>query len=58
LNPDEFRLAFESKAPLEHVLKTIPTTVVIAPDVVLAGMAAIAARPEAYQIDYANRAWR
>lgn len=58
LNPDEFRAAFESKAPMEHVLRKIPTSVVTAPDVVLAGLAAIAANPLAYQIDYAHRAWR
>jgi glucokinase len=58
LNPDEFRRAFESKAPMQHVLRTIPTGVVTAPDVVLAGLAAIAAKPEAYQIDYTHRAWR
>jgi glucokinase len=58
LDPAEFRRAFEGKAPMEHVLKKIPTSVVTAPDVVLAGLAAIAAHPEAYQIDYGQRAWR
>ncbi|MDB5544577.1 MAG: glucokinase [Hyphomicrobiales bacterium] len=54
----EFRGAFEAKAPMEHVLRQIPTWVVTAPDVVLAGLAAIAAQPGAYQIDYRQRAWR
>ncbi len=58
LDPAKFRQAFEAKAPMEHVLRRIPTWVVTAPDVVLAGLAAIAAKPEAYQIDYRGRAWR
>lgn len=58
LDASEFRQAFEAKAPMEHVLRKIPTSVVTGPDVVLAGLAAIAAQPEAYQIDYRQRAWR
>jgi glucokinase len=54
----EFRHAFEGKPPMEHVLRRIPTCVVTASDVVLAGMAAIAGQPDAYQIDYHQRAWR
>ena len=58
LDAAEFRRAFEAKAPMSHVLQTIPTWVVTEPDVVLAGLAAIAAQPSAYQIDYHQRAWR
>lgn len=58
LDPVAFRHAFEAKAPMEHVLRQIPTCVIMAPDVVLAGLAAIAAQPGAYQIDYHERAWR
>ncbi|MDB5643805.1 MAG: glucokinase [Hyphomicrobiales bacterium] len=58
LDAADFRSAFQSKAPMEHVLRKIPTWVVTAPDVVLAGLAAIAARPSAYEIDYHQRAWR
>ncbi len=58
LDATEFRAAFEAKAPMEHVLRQIPTCVVTAPDVVLAGLASIAAQPGAYQIDYCQRAWR
>lgn len=58
LDAPGFRRAFEAKAPMEHVLRQIPICVVTAPDVVLAGLAAIAAQPGAYQIDYHQRAWR
>jgi glucokinase len=58
LDDDAFRQAFEDKAPLQHVVRRIETHVVIAPDAVLAGMAAIAARPDLYLLDYAARAWR
>ena len=58
LDATDFRRAFEAKAPMDHVLRNIPTWVVTAPDVVLAGLAAIAAQPSAYQIDYRRRAWR
>lgn len=58
LDVAEFRATFEAKAPMEHVLRAVPTHLVTAPDVVLAGLAAIAARPHAYQIDYRLRAWR
>ena len=58
LDAVEFRAAFEAKAPMEHVLRKIPTSVVIGSDVVLQGLAAIAAHPEAYEIDYHQRAWR
>lgn len=58
LDETEFRRAFESKAPMEDVMRKISTCVVTAPDVVLAGLAAIAAAPEDYQIDYRRRAWR
>lgn len=58
LDQTGFRTAFEAKAPMEHVLRQIATCVVTAPQVVLAGLAAIAANPGAYQIDYPRRAWR
>jgi glucokinase len=58
LDAGDFRAAFEAKAPMEHVLRKIPISIVTAPDVVLAGLAAIAAQPGVYQIDYRERAWR
>jgi glucokinase len=58
LDAADFRQAFEAKAPMEHVLQKIPTWVITAPEVVLAGLAALAAQPSAYQIDYRQRAWK
>lgn len=57
LDTEAFRHSFEDKAPLDGVVKAIPTQLVVAPDVVLAGMAQIAADPDRYEIDYADRAW-
>jgi glucokinase len=54
----EFRAAFENKAPLTELLRAIGTRLISSEDAVLAGMAAIAAAPQQYAIDYANRAWR
>jgi len=58
LDARDFRAAFEAKAPVEAVVRAISTDLVTAPDAVLAGMAAIAAAPDRYRIDYARRKWR
>ncbi|WP_395666017.1 glucokinase [Methylocella sp.] len=58
LDPAKFRARFEDKAPFGEFMTTIATRLVIANDVVLPGMAAIAAAPRAYVIDYEARAWR
>ena len=58
LDAESFRAAFCAKAPVDHLARRIPTRLLIAPDAVLDGMAAIAARPEAYAIDYGRRCWR
>ncbi|MDB5597644.1 MAG: Glucokinase [Hyphomicrobiales bacterium] len=58
LDENAFRTAFEDKAPLQNVVRCIETRLLIAPDAVLAGMAAIAAHPDRYMIDYPARAWR
>jgi glucokinase len=58
VDPKAFRDAFEDKAPYADLMKQIGTRLIIAEDVVLAGLAAIAAAPEDYAIDYAQRAWR
>lgn len=58
LDEEDFRQAFEAKAPMRHVLQNIPTWVVTAPDSVLTGLATVAARPSDYRIDYHERAWR
>jgi glucokinase len=57
LDERAFRAAFEDKAPVEALARAIPTRIVIQPDSVLVGMAAIAAAPGRYAIDYAGRAW-
>jgi glucokinase len=57
LDEAAFRAAFEDKAPVEALARAIPTRLVMHADSVLVGMAAIAAAPESYAIDYAGRAW-
>ena len=58
LDHREFRAAFEAKAPVEAVVRSISTELVTAPQAVLAGMAAIGAAPGRYSLDYARRKWR
>ncbi len=57
LDEAEFRAAFEAKAPVDALARAIPTRLVMQADSVLVGMAAIAAAPERYAIDYAGRSW-
>jgi glucokinase len=57
LDSKAFREAFEDKAPMAKLLADVATQILIAPDAVLAGMAAIAAHPQAYVLDYEARAW-
>jgi glucokinase len=57
LEAAEFREAFEAKAPMDGLARSIPTRLVTAPDAVLAGMAAIAAEPDRYALDYPERVW-
>ena len=57
LDEAEFRRAFEDKAPVDGVAKRIPTRRVTHADSVLVGLAAIAAAPESYALDYAARGW-
>ncbi|MGQ0444406.1 MAG: glucokinase [Beijerinckiaceae bacterium] len=54
----KFRAAFENKAPYGEMMRVIGTRLIVSEDAVLAGMAAIAAAPQNYAIDYAHRAWR
>jgi glucokinase len=58
LDEGTFRAAFEAKAPVDALARRIPTRLVIQADTVLVGMAAIAAAPERYAIDYESRCWR
>jgi glucokinase len=57
LDEAAFRAAFEAKAPVDALAKRIPTRLIVRADAVLAGMAAIAAAPDRYAIDYASRRW-
>ena len=57
LDDAAFRHAFEDKAPVDALARRIPTRLIIRDDAVLVGMAAIAAAPDRYAIDYASRAW-
>ncbi len=58
LDEEAFRRTFEAKAPMNMVIRSIPTRLLIETDSALAGMAALAAQPDSYVIDYAARAWR
>jgi glucokinase len=57
LDEAAFRHAFEDKAPVDALARKIPTRLVIQSDAVLVGMAAIAADPDRYAIDYDTRKW-
>ncbi|MDE2365027.1 MAG: glucokinase [Hyphomicrobiales bacterium] len=58
LDPQAFREAFEARAPMDALAREIPTRLLIETDAALTGMAALAATPSAYAIDYGDRAWR
>jgi glucokinase len=58
LEAQDFRAAFEDRAPYVEFARKIPVSLLMAKDTVLAGLAAIARQPEAYAIDYAARLWR
>jgi glucokinase len=58
LDQADFRRIFEAKAPLDHVVRAIPTNVITSGAGVLAGMAALAADPDRYALDYGARCWR
>jgi len=57
LDEAAFRQAFETKAPVDAFACRIATRLVVRSDAVLVGMAAIAAAPARYAIDYAGRGW-
>ena len=57
LDEAEFRAHFEDKAPVDGLARAIPTRIVTQADAVLVGMAAIAAQPQTYAIEYQERAW-
>jgi glucokinase len=57
LDEQSFRALFETKAPVDGLARRIPTRLIVQADSVLYGMAAIAASPDRYAIDYENRCW-
>ena len=57
LDDVSFRAAFEAKAPVDALARQIPTRLITRSDAVLAGMAAIAAAPDRYGVDYSSRKW-
>ena len=57
LDPAGFRARYEDKAPFGDLLRNVGTRIIIIDDAVLSGLAAIAARPNRYAIDYPHRAW-
>jgi len=58
LDEAAFRAAFEAKEPMADLMRSIPVRLLERDGAVLQGMAAIAADPDRYLIDYAARAWR
>lgn len=58
LDENEFRRAFENKAPYEALSARIPVRLLKKADAVIHGMTAIARAPHRYAIDYAERAWK
>ena len=58
IDPVAFRAAFEAKAPVEWLPRRVPVRLIMSPDAVLAGMAAIAADPSRILIDWPGRLWR
>ncbi|MGE3248399.1 MAG: glucokinase, partial [Beijerinckiaceae bacterium] len=58
LDPGEFRRIFESKYPMEKLLARIPVRLLMREDAQMHGLAAIAANPSRYAIDYASREWK
>jgi glucokinase len=58
LTRNEFRRAFEQKAPHEDVMRTIPTYVIVGENPALAGLAAFARYPERYGVNLSGRRWR
>lgn len=57
LDHGEFRRCFEACGPMRPMLQSIPTQLLTRDDALMHGLAAIAADPSRYAIDYANREW-
>ena len=58
VDPAAFRAAFEAKAPVAALARRISTRLIVQADSVLGGMAALAADPERYVLDYTARGWK
>ncbi|MBK9080836.1 MAG: glucokinase [Rhizobiales bacterium] len=58
LDAAAFRAGFEAKAPVAAAARAAPTSLLLREDAVLLGMAALAALPQNYALDYAARLWR
>ncbi|NVK34942.1 MAG: ROK family protein [Rhodobacteraceae bacterium] len=52
-----FRKSFETKAPHEALMKTIPTFIVTHPNPALEGLAAFARRPDDFAVQLTGRNW-
>jgi glucokinase len=53
-----FRAAFEAKEPQAEYLRAIPTRLIRSDAAALIGLAALAAAPGRFMLDYDNRLWR
>lgn len=58
LDEAEFRTVFEDKAPMQAIVQATPVHLLVEKDIVLHGMAAIAAKPGGYLLNYETRNWR
>lgn len=57
LNADDFRQAFEAKAPMDRLMRSIATVLVTDTDAALHGLAGVASSPERFLLDYQARCW-
>ncbi|HEV2575291.1 MAG TPA: glucokinase [Beijerinckiaceae bacterium] len=57
LDEAAFRAAFEAKAPMQPLLRSIPVRLLTEETIVARGMARVAAAPQDYVIDYPARCW-
>jgi Glucokinase len=57
-DPARFRAAFERKTPYGELMRAIGTRLIVAENTVFSGMAKIAAAPQDFAINYAQRAGR
>ena len=53
-----FRRAFEDKQPFGSLVASIPTSIVIAPEPALLGLASFVRDPDRFAIDLSSRSWR